>query len=370
MNRKHKNGLIAMAIQIAGLEEIVRRHREGHRKNAREMEVWIDGCMAHITALEKGQSTLTLESFAWRECTKDIEKLQFRISRLAAMTEGRQQDTDGVFAAFKERQDLIDTRMRQRDEAVEALDEGLNNLSAGITELEACVLHRIGKIETILGQHTQHLSEVTVKEHSLIELHNRLVILEGRMEASQDAIMGLPISGLVHRIAALETQNRDALEAHRTRGLQTTLILKRLEKLETHIHQVPGQIIERIVSLEQSNEKLKVDLKAAFSRVDAGYTNMKAHTDRREVAVETLQQQVKEINSRLTYLQDTMVEMNKVLKVKEHPPISTEFGLAKRTTRVVSDTAPVSTKNMLAEWKPSRTDKEYKRIMKKGASVG
>jgi len=316
--------------------------------------------------------------------TKQIEKLQFRISRLAAMTEGRQQDTDGVFAAFKERQDLIDTRMRQRDEAVEALDEGLNNLSAGITELEACVLHRIGKIETILGQHTQHLSEVTVKEHSLIELHNRLVILEGRMEASQDAIMGLPISGLVHRIAALETQNRDALEAHRTRGLQTTLILKRLEKLETHIHQVPGQIIERIVSLEQSNEKLKVDLKAAFSRVDAGYTNMKAHTDRREVAVETLQQQVKEINSRLTNLVDRVLMFEDIFKahnhdgnVKEHRRReamelldNTALAHPPEKKQPMRDTAPVSTKNMLAERKPSRTDKEYKRIMKKGASVG
>ena len=37
---------------------------------------------------------------------------------------------------------------------------------------------------------------------------------------------------------------------------------------------------------------------------------------RRDVAVETLQQQVKEHDARLTYLLDTMVEMNKVLKVK------------------------------------------------------
>ena len=63
--------------------------------------------------------------------------------------------------------------------------------------------------------------------------------------------------------------------------------------------------------------------------------------DMHDQRIVTLEMQIKEINSRLTAL------TNKYL-----------------------DTTPVSTKNMLAEWKPSMTDKEYKRIMKKGASVG
>ena len=135
-------------------------------------------------------------------------------------------------------------------------------------------------------------------------------------------------------------------------------LLKRIEKLELEVVRADTfrqNHIDRIVKLEKVKEDVR-DL----------WCSQKAVVDeaiRRDVAVETLQQQVKEINARLTYLLDTMVEMNKVLKVKP-----------KRTTRVVSDTAPVSTKNMLA--KPSgrprkvTADKEYKRIKKHGVSVG
>ena len=113
---------------------------------------------------------------------------------------------------------------------------------------------------------------------------------------------------------------------------------------------------------------------------------MKAHTDRREVAVETLQQQVKEINSRLTYLQDTMVEMNKVLKVrpKKQPKKMIDFGSNTATAyqippnlpqvNLLTVKKPGRPRNSIGQFvkakKPNRSYEEYKRIMKHGASVG
>ena len=177
MKKKQKLAMIAYETQIAGLEENIRN-------------LW---CKINPVVDDEA-----------------IERIEMRLSRLAAMTEGREQDVAGAFEAFKERLNLLDTRMRHRDEAdealdevvdeltcdtnaavtilsarleklektvdalkqqvtaFEALDEGLANLSAGVSELEACVLRRVEKIETnasidraTLGEHTKRLAKLT-----------------------------------------------------------------------------------------------------------------------------------------------------------------------------------------------------------------
>ena len=55
--------------------------------------------------------------------------------------------------------------------------------------------------------------------------------------------------------------------------------------------------------------------------------------------------------------------------MQEKCPYDSRPHLISPLTNKYLDTAPVSTKNMLAEKKPSRAEKEHKRIMK-GASVG
>jgi predicted RNase H-like nuclease (RuvC/YqgF family) len=118
MNKKQRKAMIAMELKVAGLEENIRN-------------LW---CAINPVVDDDV-----------------VEKIEMRLSRLAAMTEGRERDTEGAFLAFKERLDLLDTRMRHRDESIEALDEDLNKLNAGLTELEACVLRRIERIETNAG---------------------------------------------------------------------------------------------------------------------------------------------------------------------------------------------------------------------------
>ena len=140
----------------------------------------------------------------------EVEKLELRISRLAAMTEGRQQDTDGVFAAFKERQDLIDTRMRQRDEAVEAMGESIDQLSRCKCGVGGELMQRVKVLEK-------------AKEDDIFPARGRLTLVCEEVERLKS---GANAAGqdLLRRVQELETQNRDALEAHRTRGLQLSLI--------------------------------------------------------------------------------------------------------------------------------------------------
>ena len=170
------------------------------------------------------------------------------------------------------------------------------------------------------------------------------------MIAMELKIAGLEEAVRRHKICIIAALDETAVQLSPCK-CQAGELLKRIEKLDLEIVRADAfrqNHIERIVKLEKVKEDVR-DL----------WCSQKAVVDeaiRRDVAVETLQQQVKEHDARLTYLLDTMVEMNKVLKVKP-----------KRTTRVVSDTAPVSTKNMLTK---KKARKEYKKVMKKGASVG
>jgi hypothetical protein len=90
------------------------------------------------------------------------------------MTEGRQQDTDGVFEAFKERQNLIDTRMRHRDEAVEAMGESLTTLYLKVDQLNSGVKEHDARLTLFLGTTGEINKELQVVQHQVEEINSRL----------------------------------------------------------------------------------------------------------------------------------------------------------------------------------------------------
>ena len=115
-----------------------------------------------------------------------VEKIEMRLSRLAAMTEGRQQDTDGVFEAFKERQNLIDTRMRHRDEAVEAMGESLTTLYLKVDQLNSGVKEHDARLTLFLGTTGEINKELQVLQHQMAtntdRNERRITALENGMD--------------------------------------------------------------------------------------------------------------------------------------------------------------------------------------------
>ena len=240
--------------------------------------------------------------------------------------------------------------------------------------------------------------------------------------------MGLKIAGLEEIVR----RHKICIDAHNTRlsdhdesieALDETAVqlspckcqagelLKRIEKLDLEIVRADAfrqNHIERIVKLEKVKEDVR-DL----------WCSQKAVVDeaiRRDVAVETLQQQVKEHDARLEFFFGTTGEINKELQVLQHQMVintdrnerkitALENGmdkyvllqvierlenLEKRPKRTVLKTASGSRwgtntaiataithlpdtpqANMLTVKKTAeKARKEYKKVMKKGASVG
>ena len=141
MKKKQKEAMIAMELKVAGLEENIRN-------------LW-----SSIKPVVDDDV---------------VEKIEMRLSRLAAMTEGRQQDTDGVFEAFKERQNLIDTRMRHRDEAVEAMGESLTTLYLKVDQLNSGVKEHDARLTLFLGTTGEINKELQVVQHQVEEINSRL----------------------------------------------------------------------------------------------------------------------------------------------------------------------------------------------------
>jgi len=144
MNKKQKMAMIAYGLKIAGLEENIRN-------------LW---CAINPVVDDDV-----------------VEKIEMRLSRLAAMTEGRQQDTDGVFEAFKERQNLIDTRMRHRDEAVEAMGESLTTLYLKVDQLNSGVKEHDARLTLFLGTTGEINKELQVVQQQVKEINSRLTAL-------------------------------------------------------------------------------------------------------------------------------------------------------------------------------------------------
>ena len=144
MKKKQKMAMIAYGIQIAGLEENI-------------PNLW---CAINPVVDDDV-----------------VEKIEMRLSRLAAMTEGRQQDTDGVFEAFKERQNLIDTRMRHRDEAVEAMGESLTTLYLKVDQLNSGVKEHDARLTLFLGTTGEINKELQVVQQQMATNNSRLAKL-------------------------------------------------------------------------------------------------------------------------------------------------------------------------------------------------
>jgi len=147
---------------------------------------------------------------------------------------------------------------------------------------------------------------------------------------------------LGHRIVALEKENDAALEAHRTRGLEINIILKRLaaleqgnteqprathnarlEKLETDI-KTRGEdfrrLAERVLLLESNaliGMKAYRDLETAFHRlethIDVMESNARVTTEcsnKQAHAIETLQIEMDYVKVRLGRCQDSVAELD------------------------------------------------------------
>jgi len=244
---------------------------------------------------------------------------------LAAMTEGRQQDTDGVFEAFKERQNLIDTRMRNRDESIEALDEDHNKLSLGLSELEEVVLRRIEKIEAGLGTHTHQMPDPVFK---------RIAALEGKYTRMDAAITALA-DERDKRITALENWHKNHTETHMFLNKNNGELARNIETLQQQVKEHDARLEFYLGTTGEINKELQV-----------------------------VQQQVKEINSRLTAL------TNEYLKVRpvgnKQPKTGIEWGMG----TAISPVPEILPANLLALKKSEKPRKEYKKVMKRGVSVG
>ena len=144
MNKKQKEAMIAYRIQIAGLEENIRN-------------LW---CAINPVVDDDV-----------------VEKIEMRLSRLAAMSEGRERDTEGAFLAFKERQNLIDTRMRHRDEAIEAMGESLTLLFQKVVQLNSGVKEHDARLGFFLETTGEINKELQVVQQQMATNNSRLAKL-------------------------------------------------------------------------------------------------------------------------------------------------------------------------------------------------
>ena len=196
------------------------------------------------------------------------------------------------------------------------------------------------------------------------------------------------------KVAGLEEavrRHKICIDAHNTRLSDHDESIEALD--ETAVQLSPckcqaGELLERIVKLEKVKEDVR-DL----------WCSQRAVVDeaiRRDVAVETLQQQAKEYATRLNFFHETTGEINKELQVLQQQMATNNSRLAELTQLYLEMRPPTKRKgfhdideprvlcgntatahppdtpqvNLLTVKKPSRPRKEYKRIMKKGASVG
>ena len=82
-----------------------------------------------------------------------------------------------MFEAFKERQNLIDTRMRHRDEAVEAMGESLTTLYLKVDQLNSGVKEHDARLTLFLGTTGEINKELQVVQQQMATNNSRLAKL-------------------------------------------------------------------------------------------------------------------------------------------------------------------------------------------------
>jgi chromosome segregation ATPase len=211
------------------------------------------------------------------------------------------------------------TRLAEHDEEFEALAEDAP-LEIGYRQ---DLLQRVKTLEEIIK------NNIRVEQQARKHLQDKISDLEETQANDYE---------WVNKVTALENQTKH-VEAG-THYLLNGDYSRRIEKLEGDRHTF---LPHTHVGIDDQINTFKAQITfEAQTQLD------------QNIAIETLQQQIKEINSRLTAL---ITNHYLEPRPKKHPPISTEFGLAKKPQKIVSDTAPVSTRNLLAVKKSGRPRK-------------
>jgi succinylglutamate desuccinylase len=139
-------------------------------------------------------------------------------------------------------------------------------------------------------------------------------------------------------------------------SLRVATLEGKYNRMDAAISALAKEQDERITTLEQSNEKMNDVLGRSLEKIEQALEL----TNRRAVDVETLQQQIKEINSRLTALTNKYLELRPGKLLCENKPGKLRKVTEKEYRKIVSDTAPVSTRNLLAVKKSGRPRKVNK----------
>jgi hypothetical protein len=307
MKKKHREAMIAYGLKIAAHEELLRRHKI---------------CL-------------------------DVHNVRFGDAKVAYNS--------------------CMTRLAVHDEEIEALSED-DPLEIGYRQ---DMFQRVKVLEGMMvpkeGQAARRFWQIP---------DQRFVILEQQIKTIEGILNNTPFSSvlmkeLVNRVTALEG-DRHTFLPHQHIGVED-----RIKVLEEN--SIPVKYIKK--ECNTYHDEVKVIWEKHETRItaveDAWRQSQKTEgkiidiASRREVVVETLQQQIKEINSRLTALTNKYLELRPTQK--KQPKTVLEWGMG--TAPPAPDTPQV---NLLAV-KKSRprkkkaalnAEKEYKRIMKHGASVG
>ena len=256
MKKKHREAMIAYGLKIEAHEELLRRHK-----------ICLD---AHGTRLAKHDTLL--------ECTYDrAREMNARIDRCI-------------------------TRLQMQDEAFEAQNEGLSNLTESINKLS----EGANEAGQDLLQRVRCLEQIQDKNLE------RLTTIEGIL--NNTPFSSVLMKELVNRVTALEG-DRHTFLPHQHIGIE-----ERIGELEKKVDRLQNANIERIVKLEREIKDQRDDYHAHIRQFVE--ENEAAHKRQEGINIsqlnenKMLQQQVKEINARLTYLLDTVVEINKIVKAK------------------------------------------------------
>jgi hypothetical protein len=258
------------------------------------------------------------------------------------------------------------TRLAAHDEEFEALGEGINatrqDLFQRVKVLENVRVNHLGQISrleqkvTSLESGMGHATGNQIIQDRFSEHSKRLTAIEGIL--NNTPFSSVLMKELVNRVTALEG-DRHTFLPHQHIGVEDRIkaLENKTSMLLPHNHEMHDQ---RIVTLEQFLKSCNARMRIQDENIDTLKTQTafegRSQQDQNAV-IFTLQQQVKEINARLMALTNKYLELRPGKLLCENKPGKLRKVTEKEYRKIVSDTAPVSTRNLLAVKKSGRTRK-------------
>jgi chromosome segregation ATPase len=168
--------------------------------------------------------------------------------------------------------------------------------------------------------HTNKISDV---EECNAEHYKRLADHDESIEALSETVDQLSTckceagAGMLKRIAELERQNTNALKAHRIRGLQMAIIIKRLEEREEIVEQLQISRSAEMLYENEANKRLEglrdriIVLEHQDSPSNDNVAALEKRLNSQSEINHELAFQIAGIETRLSRAQDMIAEMHK-----------------------------------------------------------